>query len=311
MDAIIASLPTILATTVRMAVPLLLVAVAELFSERAGLVNIGLDGLMSIGALAGFLGGYFTGNPWVGVVTGVVAGVLVNLIYSYCTVELCVDQVVTGMAVNILAPAIATFVYKVVFGDSSTLVQGVQMQTIAIPFLCDIPVIGPAFFNQTILAYAAYLLVPLSAAFFNEFRAGLAFRSVGENPQAAETLGINVMRTKWLACVVCGALAGLGGAFLTLCYTSTYAEGLVAGRGFIALSAVIFGRWTSVGVLAACLLFGFCDALQIVLQVNMPDAPYQFFQMIPYVVTLLALVFFGARNLGPKANGQPYYRESR
>lgn len=311
MDAIIASLPTILETTIRMAVPLLFVAIAELFSERAGLVNIGLDGLMSIGALAGFLGGLFTGSPWVGILTGIVAGVLINLIYAYCTVELCVDQTVTGMAINILAPAIATFVYKVVFGDSSTLVQGVQMQTIAIPLLCDIPVLGPAFFNQTPLAYAAYLMVPVSAVFFNEFRAGLAWRSVGENPQAAETLGINVMRTKWVACIVCGALCGLGGAFLTLCYTSTYAEGIVAGRGFISLSAVIFGRWKSVGVLAACLLFGFCDALQIVLQINLPDAPYQFFQMIPYVMTLVALIFFGAKNLGPKANGQPYYRESR
>ena len=233
------------------------------------------------------------------------------MIYAYCTVTLCVDQVVTGMAINILAPAIATFAYKTAFGDSSTLVQGVQMSAIAIPLLSDIPVIGPALFNQTPLAYAAYLMVPLTAMYFNQFRSGLSYRSVGENPQAAETLGINVVGTKYLACVICGALSGLGGAFLTLCYTSTYADGIVAGRGFIALSAVIFGRWSPLGVLAACGLFGFCDALQIVLQVNVQGAPYQFFQMIPYVVTLVALIILGSKGGSPKANGQPYYRESR
>lgn len=309
MGALIAAAPEILAATIRMSVPLLLVAIAELFSERAGLVNIGLDGLMSIGALSGFLAGYFTHNPWVGLAAGIAAGILVNMVYAYCTVSLCVDQVVTGMAINILAPAIATFAYKVSFGDSSTLVQGTQMATVAIPGLSAISVIGPALFNQTPLAYFAYLLVPLSALFFTRFRSGLSFRAVGEYPKAAETLGINVIATKYVACVICGALAGLGGAFLTLCYTSTYAEGIVAGRGFIALSAVIFGRWTSGGVLSACLLFGFCDALQIVLQVSIPAMPYQFFQMIPYLVTLIALVIFGSKRLGPKANGQPYYHE--
>jgi simple sugar transport system permease protein len=309
MDTIIAAFPDILSATVRMTVPLLLVAIAELFSERAGMVNIGLDGLMSGGALAGFLAGYFTGNPWLGVLAGIAAGVLINLIYAYCTIKLCVDQVVLGMAINILAPALASFFYKVAFGDSSALAQGVQMPTVSIPVLSDIPVIGPALFQQTLLAYIAYLLVPLSAMFFTQYRAGLNYCAVGENPQAADTLGINVVGTKVLACVICGALAGLGGAFLTLCYTSTYADGIVAGRGFIALSAVIFGRWQSVGVLIACMLFGFCDALQIVLQVNIQGTPYQFFQMIPYIVTLVALVLFVSKHMGPEANGQPYYHE--
>lgn len=303
--------PDVLSATIRMAVPLLLVAIAEMFSERAGLVNIGLDGLMSVGALGGFLAGYFSGNVWIGVLVGAVCGIVFNLIYAYCTVTLCVDQTVTGMAINILCPAVATFVYKVAFGDSSSLVQGNLMGSLSIPLLCDIPVIGPAFFQQTPLAYIAYLLVPLSAFYMNRTRSGLAFRSVGENPHASETLGINVVRTKYIACVVCGALAGIGGAFLTLCYTSTYADGVVAGRGFIALSAVIFGRWLPSGVLSACLLFGFCDALQIVLQIYAQGVPYQFFQMIPYVFTLVALIIMGSKSSGPKANGQPYYREQR
>lgn len=311
MDAILSGIPDVLSATVRMCVPLLLVAIGELFSERAGLTNIGLDGLMAVGAFAGFLVGYVTGSPWIGAIAGVAAGVLVNLIYAYCTISLCVDQIVTGMAINILAPAIASFAYKISFGDSSSLVQGVSMDAVPIPLLCDIPVVGEAFFRQSVLGYLAFGLVVFSFLFFSRFRRGLNYRAVGENPAAAETVGIDVVRTKYVACIVCGALAGLGGAFLTLVYTSTYAEGIVAGRGFIALAAVIFGHWSSTGVLGACLLFGFCDALQISLQVNAPSVPYQFFQMVPYVVTLVALLVLGAKKLGPKANGQPYYREGR
>ncbi len=311
MESLIAALPDILAATIRMCVPLLFVALGELFSERAGLVNIGLDGLMTIGAFVGFVVGYQSGSLWLGALAGAAAGVVINMIYALCTVTLCVDQVVTGMAINILTPGIAMFGYKVLFGDSTSLVQGGSMPIIAIPVLSDIPLIGKIFFQQSLLAYLAYIAVIVSAVFFNKFRGGLSYRAVGENPQAAETLGINVIKTKYLGCVVCGALAGIGGAFLTLVYTSTYADGLVAGRGFIALAAVIFGRWNPGGVLAACLLFGFFDGLQINLQIFAQGVPYQFFQMLPYIFTVLALVAFGAGKAGPKANGQPYYRESR
>ena len=311
MDALIAALPDIFAASVRMCVPLLLVALGELYSERAGLVNIGLDGLMTIGAFIGFVVAYKSGNLWLGVLVGACSGVLVNLIYAFCTVTLCVNQVVVGMAINILTPGIAMFAYKIIFGDSSGLVQGASMPIIAIPFLSDIPFIGKIFFRQSLLAYLAYLAIPLSIIFFTKFRSGLSYRSVGENPQAAETLGVNVIKTKYLACIVCGALAGIGGSFLTLVYTSTYADGVVAGRGFMALAAVIFGRWSPQGILGACLLFGFFDGFQINLQIFAQQVPYQFFQMLPYVFTILALVFFGAGKIGPKANGQPYYRESR
>ncbi len=311
METFFASMPDVLATTIRMTVPLLFVALGELFSERAGLVNIGLDGLMTIGAFTGFVVGYQTGNLWLGVLCGAVAGIAVNMVYAFCTVSLRVDQTVTGMAINILAPGIATFAYKVIFGDGSTLVQGTTMDKLPIPGLAAIPFLGDIFFNQTLLAYLAYLAVPVCWFFFIRTRAGLNFRSVGENPQAAETLGIDAIKTKYLASVVCGALAGIGGAFLTLCYTSTYATGVVAGRGFIALAAVIFGRWSSVGILGATMLFGFFDAVQIALQVSAPAVPYQFFAMIPYVFTIVALFFFNAQKGGPKANGKPYFREER
>lgn len=299
-------------STIRMATPILLVALAELYSERAGLVNIGLDGIMSIGALIGFLVGYITGNPFLGILAGAAAGVAVNMIYAFCTITLCAEQIVYGMAINIFAPALASFLYRSYFEDTSQVIQGISMKATPIPLLSDIPIVGPIFFNHSILVYFAYILVPVTAVFLNKTKAGLNFKAVGEYPKAAETLGINVVRQKYLASVICGALAGIGGAYLTVCYTSTYSEGVVAGRGFIALSAVIFGRWMPRGVLAACLLFGFCDAIQIRLQLLMPGTPYQFMQMIPYLCTLFTLAIFGLKKGGgPKANGQPYLREER
>ena len=301
----------LLLSAVRMATPILLVALAETYSERAGMVNIGLDGIMSIGALVGFLVGYRTGSPWAGILAGAAAGILVNMIYAFCTITLCAEQTVYGMAINIFAPALASFIYRLSFSDTSTLIQGVSMEAFPIPVLSQIPVLGNILFNQSILVYAAYLMVPVTSVFLNKTRAGLNFKAVGEFPKAAETLGIHVLFQKYIACILCGAMAGIGGAYLTICYTSTYSEGIVAGRGFIALSAVIFGRWMPSGVLMACLLFGFCDALQIRLQLISPSTPYQILQMIPYLCTLFVLAFFGIKKSGPKANGQPYYREER
>ncbi|MEG1988655.1 MAG: ABC transporter permease [Oscillibacter sp.] len=301
----------ILLSTLRMATPILLVALAELYSERAGLVNIGLDGIMAFGALAGFMVCFLTGSPFLGILAGAAGGILINMIYAFCTVSLCAEQIVYGMAINIFAPAVAAFIYRVYFGVSSTLAQGTLMQNIAIPFLKDIPVLGPIFFNQNPMVYFTYLMVPLTAIYFNRTKSGLNYKAVGEYPKAAETLGINVVRQKYIACIICGALAGIGGAYLTTCYVNTYSDGVVAGRGFIALSAVIFGRWSSGGVLLACLLFGFCDALQLRLQIMSTTTPYQLFQMIPYVCTLVALAVFGIKKAGPKSVGKPYQREER
>lgn len=301
----------LLLSTFRMATPLLFVALAELYSERAGMVNIGLEGIMSCGALVGFLVGFKTGNALLAILGGALAGVLVNMVYAYCTITLCAEQTVYGMAINIFAPAIAAFLYEISFDDTSTLLKGIEMKEMHIPLLSQIPLIGDILFNQPVLVYIAYLLVPITAIFFRYTKAGLNYKAVGEFPKAAETMGINVKLHKYVACIVCGALSGIGGAYLTTCYVSTYTQGIVAGRGFIALSAVIFGRWLPGGVLIACLLFGFTDALQIRLQIMSPETPYQLLQMIPYACTLFALIFFGIKKAGPKANGQAYLREQR
>lgn len=298
-------------STIRMATPLLLVALGELFSEKAGMVNIGLDGIMTFGALSGFLVSYITGSPYLGILAGALGGLIINLIYAFCTVTLCAEQIVYGMALNIFAPAVATFIYRMYFGITPTLATASLMKAVPIPWLSEIPIIGKAFFNHTPIVYMAYILVPIIAFFFNKTKPGLNFKAVGEFPKAAETLGINVTGKKYLACILCGTLAGMGGAYLTTCYISSFSEGIVAGRGFIALAAVIFGRWMPGGVVLAALLFSFSDALQLRFQVLSPNTPYQLLAMLPYVFTLAALAILGIKKGGPKANGKPYFREDR
>ena len=301
----------LLLATVRMAIPLIFIATAELYSERAGMVNIGLEGLAAIGSLVGFLMCYITGSAWIGILCGAVVGILVNMIYAFSTITLCANQTVYGMAINIFAPALASFINRVYFGAGGQLNQIKLMDVAPIPLLSKIPFIGPLLFNQTPMVYLAFLLVIFTSIFFSKTKAGLNYKAVGENPKAAATLGIPVIKIKYLSCVICGALAGMGGAYLTTCYSNTYTEGNIAGRGFIALAAVIFGRWSAVGVLLACLFFGFCDALQIRLQVMSFGVPYQFFQMIPYVATIIVLTLLGGKKSGPAAKGQPYRSEER
>ncbi len=306
-----AMITSIVFATVRMAVPLLLIALAELYSERAGMVNIGLEGLAAIGALAGFMVSFYTGNTWLGILSGALVGVIINLIYAYATITLCANQIVYGMAINILAPAVASFVYRISFGIGNSLTKIELMKELQVPILEQLPFIGPLLFRQTPMVYLTGVLVAVTVLFFRRTQMGLNYMSVGEHPKAAATLGIPVIRVKYIACMICGGLAGIGGAYLTTCYSTTYTEGIVSGRGFIALAAVIFGRWTGLGVLYACLFFGLCDAVQIRLQVSSLGLPYQFFQMIPYAATILVLAVVGIRKAGPKANGVPYRKEER
>lgn len=301
----------LLLSTLRMATPILIVAMAELYSERAGMVNIGLDGIMAFGSLIGFLVSYITGNPYLGILAGALGGVSINMVYAFCTIHLGAQQIVYGMAINIFAPALASFIYKIYFGINSSLIKANLMSSVPIPVLSKIPVLGPVLFSHTPIVYMAFMFVPFTYVFFNKTKIGLNYRAVGEYPKAAESLGINVVLQKYIASIICGAVAGIGGAYLTTCYISTYSDGVVSGRGFIALSAVIFGRWMPSGVLIAALLFGFTDALQLRLQIMSSDTPYQLLAMIPYISTLIVLAFFGIKKSGPKASGKPYFREER
>ena len=307
-----AFITNLILASVRMATPLIFLSLAELYSQRAGLVHIGLEGLAAIGSLAGFLVSLITGNPLLGVLAGAAVGILVNMIYAYATVNLCAEQIVYGMAINIFAPALAAFIYRVYFGAGSELVQVGLMTTLsALLGVTSDNFVVRLLLDQTPMVYLAYGLVIFTAVYFNKTKSGLNYKAVGEYPKAAATLGINVVGVKYAASVICGALAGIGGAYLTTCYSTTYTDGNVAGRGFIALAAVIFGRWTGGGVLVACLFFGFCDALQIRLLVGGYGIPYQFFQMIPYIATVVVLTVIGMKKAGPKGVGKPYLREQR
>ena len=294
--------------SVRMATPLIFLSLAELYSQRAGLVHIGLEGLAAIGSLVGFLVSLITGSPLLGVLAGAAVGILVNMIYAYATINLCAEQIVYGMAINIFAPALAAFIYRVYFGAGSELVQVGLMTTLsALLGITSDNFLLRLLLDQTPMVYLAYGLVIFTAVYFNKTKSGLNYKAVGEYPKAAATLGISVVGVKYAASVICGALAGIG----TTCYSTTYTDGNVAGRGFIALAAVIFGRWSAGGVLLACLFFGFCDALQIRLQVGSYGIPYQFFQMIPYIATVAVLTVIGMKKAGPKGVGKPYLREQR
>lgn len=282
----------LIVATLRILPPLLLGATGEMFSERCGLTNIGLEGIMSVGAIVGFIVSYFTGNPYLAMAAGVAAGWAFNMIYAFLTINLNADQVIVGNAMNILGLAVASLCYTTVSKSQAGVLKSVTAD------------------NHFVLITALVVTAAISFYLYKT-KAGLAFRAVGEYPRAAETLGINISRKKYLACAVNGMLCGLGGAYLTTVYISSYVNGIVSGRGYIALAAVIFGKWKPKGVLLACLFFAFLDALQLRLQVVSDAIPYQFLQMLPYLCTLLALSFFMKPGSEPKANGKPYVRESR
>lgn len=304
-------LTIMLFATIRMAVPLIFAGLGELYSERSGVINIGLEGLMTMGALGGFFGSYFSGSPWIGLLVGLGSGILTNLIFGYATISRNGDQIVNGMALNILALGVASYVYRSYFGIRVTPVRAPGFANIQIPLLKDIPVLGEGLFVHNPVVYLAVLLVVLSYIFLYKTSWGLMLRATGEHPRAVDTLGINVKKEKYLACILCGALAGMGGAYLTLAYMNMFMEGMVAGRGFIALAVVIFGRWMPGGVLMASLLFGFTEALQLRLQALGVAVPYQFLMMLPYLLTMFALLLFVGKSVSPAANGKPYFREGK
>jgi simple sugar transport system permease protein len=295
----------------RMSVPLLFAGLGELFSERAGLTNIGLEGLLTIGAVAGFYGSYISGSPWIGMLLGICSGVVLNLIFGYATVIRNGDQIVNGMALNILALGLASYFYRSYFGITSSPVKALGFHVWNIPLLSKIPIIGKGLFSHTPPVYLAFLFVPLAWFFLYKTAWGLVLRAVGEHPRSVDTLGVSVTRQKFFAVIVCGALCGMGGSYLTLAYMNMFMEGMVAGRGYIALATVIFGRWLPGGTMLAAMLFGFMDALQLRIQALGFAIPYQFLLMLPYLFTMLALIGFVGKSLAPAANGKPYYRESK
>ena len=301
-------LTLLLAAAVALSAPLLFAALGELISERAGVINIELEGMMLAGAFGGVLGAQLAGNAWLGFPVAALGGMLIGTLHGLLCFRFGANQVVSGVVLNILALGATTFLLSVVLGAGSVrAVEGIPR--VEIPLLSSIPVVGPALFDQNLMVYVAYGAVAFLWWALKRTRAGLAISASGERPEAAESLGVNVQLTRWLALLTCGAMAGIGGGLLALGGLGFFTQNMTAGRGFIALAAVIFGRWHPVGAAIAVLLFAAADAFQIRAQVLGFGAPYQFLVMLPYLVTLIALAVFQRRMRPPSALGINYRTE--
>lgn len=289
-----------------MAVPLLLAALGELIAERAGVINIGLEGLLLVGAFAAMAGSYFSGSTFAGVVLALSCGAALAALFAFFVVARNANQVVAGTAVNLLALGLTGVAYRAAFGVTGAALTINGSPTMPIPFLQNVPVLGPSFFQQSPLGYAAFLLVPCIAFGLARTVPGLRLRMVGENPTAAEAQGVSVQRIRIASIVACGVLAAAGGAYLAVAYARTFVEGMSAGRGFIALAIVIVGRYSAWGIVTAALFFGLATALQFHFQALGLSIPYQFFLILPYLLTLLVLAGYVGRTRAPAALGQPY-----
>jgi ABC-type uncharacterized transport system permease subunit len=302
---LIALVSTVLAATWRLATPLIYAAIGEIFAERAGVLNIGLEGMMLFGAFTGFAVASFTDDRGLGMLAAIAVGVLCGLLFAFFAVTVKANQIVVGAALNMVGLGLTGFLYRTLFTST---VQGIKAYPpINIPVLSQIPVLSEVLFQHSILVYATVLLVPLASFLLYRTAFGLAVRSVGEHPRAADTVGINVAGIRYASCIIGGALASVGGAYLTMAHTNQFVEEIVSGRGFIALAVVVFGRWSPWGAFGASLLFGVFYALQLRLQaMTNLFIPYQFWQALPYIATLLVLVGLRGRSAAPKALGVPY-----
>lgn len=297
----------LLFVAVHLATPLLLAALGEVIAERAGVINVGIEGMVLAGALAGFAVSYGTHSAVAGAIAAIAAGALLALLSSVFAIALRSDQVVVGTAVNILSLGLTGVFFRAIFSQSG--VSATAFHSINIPLLAKLPLIGEALFQQDAIGYAAWLLVPVCHWFLFHTTAGLRLRSVGEYPPAADANSISVPTTRTLALVWGGAMAGLAGAYLSIGYTNGFVENMSGGRGFIALAIVILGRWTPLGALAASLLFGLASALQFQFQATGTHVPYQFFLALPYLLTLAALLIRAkTRYSAPAALGEAWQR---
>jgi general nucleoside transport system permease protein len=301
-------LEAFLVSTIAMATPILLAALGELLVEESGIINVGIEGAMLAGAFFALSGVYFTGSIGIGLTSGIAAAIAINAMLGVLLINLAVNQVVAGTALNIFAAGITGVFYRKFFGITGKAFIVSPLHALALGPLARIPFFGPMLFDQSPLVYLAFLLVPVLAWFIRRTHYGLRVRAAGERPEAADALGLGVYALRWQALIVSGVLTGLAGAFLTLVYANTFVENISAGRGFVALAVVILGQRNSWGLAAASLLFGAAMALQFGLQALGTAAPYQLFLALPYALTLIVLAFFGGQARDPSALGIPYIR---
>ena len=306
------ALVVLLSSSVAFAMPTALAAVGETVAERAGVLNLGLEGMLLSGALAAFLAAYYLDSVALGTLAGVAIGIALGALMAFLSVTLRTEQIINGIAIVLLAQGLTAFVFEKLFGgEEQPTVQGIR--DLDLPLLSDIPGLGPVLFEQNALFYISVALVVAVTLLLVRTRFGLSVRAVGENPQAADAAAVPVARTRWLALLVCGGMAGMGGAVLVLGQLNLFDSNVSAGRGWIAIALVIFGRWNPLLVLAGAFLFGFTDALQIRVQAVSggitSTVPTEIFGALPYVVTLAVMVaatVWAGRDAQPSALGIPF-----
>ncbi|MGZ8438514.1 MAG: ABC transporter permease [Candidatus Limnocylindrales bacterium] len=304
-ESVLATLVAIAAASIRLATPYLYASIGEMFAQRSGVLNLGVDGIMLVGAFAAFYGTLMTGSLWVGVVAAVVAGLAMGLLMSVISVTLKAEQGISGIGLSLFGLGLSSLLFKTLVGTVKT-VDG--FQPIRIPILGDLPYLGDIFFSQSLPVYVAFLLVPVSWYVLERTPWGLKVRAVGQNPAAADTLGVNVDLTRYL-CVCLGAmLAGLAGASLSIALVNLFQENLTAGAGYIAVALVYFGGWRPTGILLGALLFSTVTAIQLRMQVLGVQIPSDFAVMLPYVLTIVALTFSANRARQPAALDKPFER---
>ncbi|GIP54943.1 MULTISPECIES: ABC transporter permease [Paenibacillus] len=305
----------LLNSTLVFSTALIFTALGGIFSERSGVVNIGLEGLMIFGAFAAGVGTYYAQEaglggmaPWIGVFAAILVGILGSLIHAVASITFKADQTISGIVINFLAAGLTVYIVKMLFNGSAETPLIKVFHKIEIPFLRDIPVIGEGFFNSYPTTYLALILVGVAYYVLFKTPFGLRLRSVGEYPGAADTLGVNVSRMRYIGVMISGALAGIGGATITLTTTSTFAHNTISGQGFIAIAAMIFGKWNPVGAFGAAMFFGFSQAIRNYVQLFewSRSIPQEFIFMIPYVLTIIVLVSAVGRSSAPSALGAPY-----
>lgn len=296
----------LIAATLRIATPLIFATLGELFCERAGILNLGIEGTMFFGAFSGFTAASLSGSLWVGVLTALVGGMLSGWLMSLFSVRLGVNQHVSGLGITLLMTALSLFGFRVIFGENRILPSIEPFKQLSI--FSNNPVLGPIF-SQYALTYIAIALVPIVWWIVFRTNFGLNLRSVGDNPEATDAAGINVYRLRTIALIIGGGLMAVGGSFLSVAQLGSFTFGIVAGRGWVCIALIIFGNWHPVKVFLGALLFGGVQALQSRLQVTGLNLPYELFLALPYIVTILALTLTGRNASYPAALLKPYRRE--
>jgi simple sugar transport system permease protein len=302
------SLFAMLRESIVRATPLILGALSGLWCERSGVINIAIEGMMLSGAFTAVAATSMSGNHWIGVVAAVLTGAVMASLHAVLSIKYKVDQIISGTVINILAAGGTRYLNIRLLTPSGNNAPG-TFSVISIPVLSKIPVIGPMFFEHQPIVYLMYILVAAVAGIFAYTKWGLRTRSIGEHPRAADTLGINVNRMRYINVIIGGMVAGVGGAYFSLGEVGRFEDNMTNGKGFVALAALIFGKWTAIGGMAAGLLFGFADALQDKMQILNVGIPPEFLQMTPYVLTVIVLAGVIGRAIPPAAIGKPYEKQ--